>query len=273
MRCLLPVALAGVVLVVPLGAQSRIAGPINLDGDPGSTLRRHMVTVSPDLPAVRLDSRTVLMAGLVATALVCRSDNEFDEELALETTGTLVRGVRRVGSLYDQWWTFPLLGGAAIWAWSGASWHGSPRAGRTATRMAEALVASSLAAWTLKRVVGRSRPYTGFGPGENEFLDFPRNADAQSFPSGHTATAFAMATVLAGSTRHPLVRAGAFAFAGSVGVQRITARRHWASDVLAGALLGYGIGQWILARHAETDRATGWSLQVSGRSAGLRFSW
>jgi len=58
----------------------------------------------------------------------------------------------------------------------------------------------------------------------------------QSFPSGHTATAFALAMGLSLLYRQgkPLF----FTFAVLVGLQRILSQNHFPSDVIAGALVG-----------------------------------
>ncbi|MGZ3775161.1 MAG: phosphatase PAP2 family protein [Pseudobdellovibrionaceae bacterium] len=65
----------------------------------------------------------------------------------------------------------------------------------------------------------------------------PDDSDSYAFPSGHTSSAFASATSL--SYAYGL-RAGipAFAMATMTGLSRISDDKHWASDVVAGALLG-----------------------------------
>ena len=60
-----------------------------------------------------------------------------------------------------------------------------------------------------------------------------------AFPSGHTATAFAAATILSDIYQTAAVTYGSYALATAVGISRITEDTHWASDVFVGALLGY----------------------------------
>ena len=68
-----------------------------------------------------------------------------------------------------------------------------------------------------------------------------------SFPSGHTTVAFAAATVFAmeykGSAWVPVV---AYSVATLIGISRITNNVHWATDVLAGAALGYFTGRQVV---------------------------
>lgn len=85
----------------------------------------------------------------------------------------------------------------------------------------------------------------------------PDGTTRNSFPSGHTATAFMSATILTREYGHktPLVGIGAYATAASTGFMRMANNRHWLSDVLTGAglgiltaELGYAIGDLIFER-------------------------
>ena len=68
----------------------------------------------------------------------------------------------------------------------------------------------------------------------------PDNSKDNSFPSGHTATAFMTATMLhiEYGDISPLISVGGYLTASAVGVSRILCNRHWMSDVLAGAGIG-----------------------------------
>lgn len=100
-----------------------------------------------------------------------------------------------------------------------------------------------------KGLFGRGRPMDlddpspfGFHPNWLTWTD-------QSFPSGHTTTAFALATVL--SFLSPRWRVPVFGVAALVGVSRVVLGMHYPSDVLGGAILGtlgaYGV-RWAFAR-------------------------
>ncbi len=79
----------------------------------------------------------------------------------------------------------------------------------------------------------------------------PDNSSANSFPSGHTATAFVAATVFHkeyGLTRSPWYSVAGYGVATATGVMRVLNNRHWISDVIAGAGLGIlstELGYWI----------------------------
>lgn len=69
----------------------------------------------------------------------------------------------------------------------------------------------------------------------------PDGSTANSFPSGHTATAFVGATILHkeyGLTRSPWYSVAGYAMATTTGVMRSLNNRHWISDIMVGAGIG-----------------------------------
>lgn len=69
----------------------------------------------------------------------------------------------------------------------------------------------------------------------------PDGSSYNSWPSGHTATAFAGATILHkeyGLTRSPWYSIAGYGLATATGVMRVLNNRHWISDVLSGAGIG-----------------------------------
>lgn len=68
----------------------------------------------------------------------------------------------------------------------------------------------------------------------------PDGSSNNSFPSGHTATAFMTATMLNKEygDLSPWVGMGAYATATATGLMRMANNRHWMSDILAGAGIG-----------------------------------
>lgn len=70
-----------------------------------------------------------------------------------------------------------------------------------------------------------------------------------SFPSGHTIAAFSVATVFADRYRqHRWAPWVAYGLAGLVGFSRVTLQSHFASDVFAGAVLGYAMSHFVVLR-------------------------
>ena len=93
----------------------------------------------------------------------------------------------------------------------------------------------------------------------------PDASTYNSFPSGHTATAFMTATMLHKEYegRSPWFSIGGYTLAALTGVSRVLNNRHWLTDVVAGAAIGIGsvhLGYFITDkifkdRHLNPDYA------------------
>ena len=78
----------------------------------------------------------------------------------------------------------------------------------------------------------------------------PDGSTANSWPSGHTATAFVGATILHkeyGLTRSPWYSVAGYSVATATGIMRVLNNRHWVSDVLSGAGIGIMSGELAYA--------------------------
>ena len=96
------------------------------------------------------------------------------------------------------------------------------------------LFASSLASYAVMAAFVNGIKYTA-----SELR--PDGSTYNSWPSGHTATAFAGATILHkeyGLTRSPWYSIAGYTVATATGVMRVLNNRHWVSDVLSGAGIG-----------------------------------
>lgn len=82
------------------------------------------------------------------------------------------------------------------------------------------------------------------------------NGDPTAFPSGHTAYAFTIATMVDKEFRHksPWISVGSYTVASATGVMRILNNKHWLADVLAGAgvgILSVNTIYWLEAKIAK----------------------
>jgi hypothetical protein len=143
----------------------------------------------------------------------------------------------------------------------------------TGRMLTESVLYSGLAVSLLKYTVGRSRPYTNEGP-ETMFTYSFQEANV-SFPSGHTATAFAVSTVLANRIDNPIATVALYGLAGFTGYQRIYDNKHWFSDVFIGAAIGYFIGSSIVNSEENRENENFWGsmdIMPSVSSSGLGLS-
>ena len=98
---------------------------------------------------------------------------------------------------------------------------------------------SGLIAQVLKRLFVSPRPASFFEPGQYlYFIEGVNLAKHASFPSGHTATAFALATVLAMTVKNRNTHLPILLLAALAGYSRIYLAQHFLTDVLAGAVIG-----------------------------------
>ena len=109
-----------------------------------------------------------------------------------------------------------------------------------AIAMALSGLSAGILAQIVKHLVGRARPELWLGPAHYA------PGSSTSFPSGHTVGAFALAGVLVFASRSRNLRVLAFLLALAVGLSRIFAFRHWASDVAASMSLGLATA-WLAA--------------------------
>lgn len=107
---------------------------------------------------------------------------------------------------------------------------------RTGAAIAAAGVSSAVVVHVLKWATSRVRPELWTG-----VLDFSETSGG-SFPSGHTASGFAIAAVIGATSRSLPVRITAFLLAAAIAAARVVAFRHWASDVVAASAVGIGFG-------------------------------
>jgi membrane-associated phospholipid phosphatase len=163
------------------------------------------------------------------------------------------RDISRGGSLYSTGAV------AAAFYLFGRGAHNA-RARETGLLGAEALVDSGLVVEALKLASQRQRPPTDHASGE--FF-----SGGSSFPSGHSISAWSLATVIAKEygRRRPLVQVGVYGLATAVSLSRFTGRNHFLSDVLVGSALGYGIGRFVYFKHHDRslDAQPGGGVQAA----------
>jgi undecaprenyl-diphosphatase len=146
-----------------------------------------------------------------------------------------------------RWWMLSATRLGDGWLWLAAAFVLLDGAGRWRRVLAAAALAAGFANLILvllKRKFRRRRPcdlapHPAFAVRASYFLRYVPS-DRFSFPSGHSANAFAVATVLA--LTFPWMAPPALVLAASVAASRVVLGLHFLSDVLAGSLLGVLVG-------------------------------
>lgn len=214
--------------------------PAHAQGDPDIPAAHEPVTASRSFLARDLDrlassrSLRLLVTG-GALALAVRGEESADRaETFLDRPA--FDGSLDVGTVYGHG---AILAGGALGLLATGWITEDPNLRGAGSEMARSLAYTSLVVTGLKIGVGRTRP----------------NGGRWSFPSGHTAAAFSVAPVLS----RRFGRAAtipAYAIAVATGLGRMEDRKHYLSDVLAGAAIGLAVGHAVAGPddHADAPR-------------------
>jgi len=109
-----------------------------------------------------------------------------------------------------------------------------------------ALAGTTIVTFGLKYGVHRPRPFVTYP----DIIQKDQNVGPHSFPSGHTSSAFSLATAVTLCYPKWYVAVPAFAWAVTVGYSRMRLGVHFPTDVLVGAIIGSScsIGSYYISR-------------------------
>ena len=173
-----------------------------------------------------------MMALLFASALWAQN---WDIDALQKVNGWNNKFVRNYNKVISQ--TEPYVAIGVPVAMAVASWikHDKELL-KDALYVGTSVAGAFVVTYGMKYLVDRERPYDRWPDRVHAYS----RENSPSFPSGHTATAFALATSLC--VRYPkwYVIAPSALWACSVGVSRMNVGVHYPSDVLAGAAIGAG---------------------------------
>jgi membrane-associated phospholipid phosphatase len=218
----------------------------------------------------RADARWWLIMGSTTAALI-----PADHWLAtqLPNTADQKRFSRYFSNVGGSYLTYGIAGGLYL---GGKIWD-DPRAVETGVLSAEALTNALAVVEVIKLVTRRERPDVDNAKGH--FF-----VGGSSFPSGHEIMSWALATVVASEYSDiKIVPIASYALATLVGASRFGARKHFASDVVAGAAMGWFIGRHIYHRWG-TEPKSGphpkiaalvphFEPMVGGNALGMSLNW
>jgi membrane-associated phospholipid phosphatase len=118
----------------------------------------------------------------------------------------------------------------------------------------EAAIDAFIAVEAIKYATGRERPYQDGAAGT-----FRKGGS--SFPSEHSAGAWAIAGIVAHEYPSPFMKFLSYGMATMVTATRVTAKQHFPSDVLIGAAIGYLTSEYVYRRHHNPELSGGeWEI-------------
>jgi Capsule assembly protein Wzi/PAP2 superfamily len=121
-----------------------------------------------------------------------------------------------------------------------------PHQRETGILATEAIIDSVIVAQSISLVTSRERPRQGNGQG-NFFQG------GSSFPSSHSAAAWAAAGVLAHEYHGSLPKLLAYGLASTVSITSVGSRQHFPSDVLIGSGLGWMVSEYVYRKRHNTE--------------------
>ena len=174
-------------------------------------------------------------------------------------------GVERFGAEYS----LVVLGGFYL---AGATGGNDKATAVAQDGLAASLIASGIITPTIKFITGRARPREDAGTAT--FHPFSTDYSSNSsFPSGHATQAFALASVIASHYDETWVKYSSYTIASLVGVARSYHGAHFASDVLAGALIGTLVGESVVAHNKQLRSSRVVLLpDITPESVGMRLT-
>ena len=207
---------------------------------------------------------------LGAGALIYSFDGQIRHIAAKNRTASLDNISRQAEKIGNGGYELAMLG-----AFAGAGYaFGNDKLKDTALLAAESFLAANAIGTVVKYSAGRARPYGE--DGKRAFKPFTFKTVRTSFPSGHTTSAFSVASVLASRYDSPWVGIAAYGAAAATGLQRVYSDKHWASDVFFGAVLGTVTGRMVVRRAGSSSAKEAYLIPVfdpdfSGALAAVRF--
>lgn len=204
------------------------------------------------------DSEDYVILTVSATSIVIAS--MLDETLrgaARKNQSALGKTIFGIDKYYGDVYTFIPVVGTYIYGISTKNAYAKNLGIQLITASAYAGLITS----TFKSALGRNRPQAENG--NFTFDPFSFEWNKTSFPSGHSSWTWAVSTVLAGNTDNKYLKIFFYSASGLVAAARIYNDAHWFSDTVAGSLLGYFVGDFVVKRFNQSEFATASTLAPS----------
>ena len=262
----------------PVDARDRNVYPSDNAAD-RSTVRKLMSNIVLDQKDIwtspfrmkRSDAKWWLLIGAGTAALIA-TDYTISKQLPDSGTSVSVgTDISRAGQVYS---VYPFAAGLYG---LGLALH-DPHLAETGLLGIQALADADIAFSVLKLVTERERPLEGDGGGHFWKGGF-------SFPSGHAAQAWAIATVVASEYGdHKWVPLLAYSYATAISASRVMARQHFPADVFVGSSIGFFLGRFVVrtenthvqhlrSRHAFLFQPSVGPFLGGGHTFGISLSW
>ena len=173
---------------------------------------------------------------IAVTGALIASDTHIAN--AFENSRGQIRWGGRISDIGASYTLLPIIAGSYVYG----VWRDNPKGREIGVLGTESLLDSLIVVGVLKEVFRRNRP------DEKNPGDFW--GGGTSFPSGHAIQIWSIASLLDHEYKHKkIVGITAYGLAAIVSASRIAAEKHFASDVVAGGMMGWFIGRYVYDTH------------------------
>jgi hypothetical protein len=169
----------------------------------------------------------------------------FDEEISKTALNNRTQETKDIAYISNQFGEGKYILSALFVTYLSGFAFDSSKTQDTALLSLKSFLLANGASLSIKTITQRERPFQKRGKTFWNGKDFSFNKD--SFPSGHATIVWSIAPILAEQYKESVwVAPTAYSIALLTSYARIHNQRHWASDVYAGAAIGYITSQLVL---------------------------
>lgn len=200
--------------------------------------------------------------GLISETL----DDNWKREMVAESHPYYDKKIARIGT---QWGDLTLSGPFMLGVYGYGRWANDTTYLNASYEMVQSAAYTGVMTTLLKGVFRRDRP----NEAEDESGWLGRG---HSFPSGHTSLAFSVSRSYLNSLESPSIATKVlfYGLATTTALARTYDNRHWASDVVAGALLGIYTADYV---HEQRDKKHTSDITYTpymwSQGVGVKVSW
>ncbi|NOT78270.1 MAG: phosphatase PAP2 family protein [Bacteriovoracaceae bacterium] len=208
------------------------------------------------IPLSLTDKELLILAASTSLGIVAFKNDQEIMDVVQRNKSQVTETLTSVGNFYGS----PAFGFVAAGSYMLGIYYDNNNLKRVGIFTLAATVAQSIVVAAVKETAGRKRPPAGEGP----YVFFDKGS--KSFFSGHTSTAFALATVLSESFKeeYPVVPWVAYGLAAVTAYARVHGKNHWPSDVIAGAIAGHLVAKLTMnALNKNEDNRSGFQIYPS----------
>jgi membrane-associated phospholipid phosphatase len=224
---LLPPLLAGQAVRRDLASAAWVYPSPGSEAPPAFTMPRGIGSPPPHQTAIHWYHGLAFLGVVAGLA-------PLDEPVRNELQGNRSDGKDDVARVVRRFGQPEVYGVVALGTLATGLVSGNSRIARAGERIGAGLLVAGFTTSALKLMVGRQRPLAG----EEQYVITPFSTTNDSWPSGHSTIAFALAASVSDEIRSTPVTIGLYSLATLTGWSRMNDNKHWLTDVLAGAAIG-----------------------------------